>query len=86
MDQLERIRRMEQLLDECTAALDDPAQYPELADKIDTLAAYYLSPMWRCDLDDDTAGKLPSDLKRGVLSEDAVYNLLCDWDQYKKHM
>jgi hypothetical protein len=30
------------------------------------------------DYEDDEAGKLPEDLKRGVLSEDAVYNLLTD--------
>ena len=82
MDQLERIRCMEQLLDECSAALADPSAHPELASKIDTLAAYYHSPLWMRDFADDSAGKLPSNLKRGVLSEDAVYNLLCDWNQF----
>ena len=28
------------------------------------------------DYEDDEAGKLPSDLKRGVLSEDLVYDLI----------
>ncbi len=30
------------------------------------------------DFEADEAGKLPSDLKRGVLSEDAVYDLIID--------
>ena len=30
------------------------------------------------DFEDDEKGKLPHDLKRGVLSEDAVYDLLTD--------
>ena len=30
------------------------------------------------DFEDDEAGKIPRDLKRGVLSEDAVYDLLTE--------
>ena len=30
------------------------------------------------DYEDDEAGKLPKDLKRGVLSEDAVYDLITE--------
>ena len=30
------------------------------------------------DFEDDEAGKLPQDLKRGVLSEDAVYDLITE--------
>ena len=40
------------------------------------LEAYYTGPLWRADYEDDCAGKLPPDVKRGVLSEDAVYTLL----------
>ena len=39
---------------------------------------YYGSTQWMGDLEADEAGKLPKDLKRGVLSEDAVYDLICD--------
>ena len=38
-------------------------------------SAYYGSDEWKQDLADDEAGRLPQDLKRGVLSEDAVWNL-----------
>ena len=42
--------------------------------------SYYASRQWMTDFEDDAQGKLPPDLKRGVLSEDAVYNLLADND------
>lgn len=50
------------------------------------LATYYSSPQWRQDFDDDAAGKIPHDLKRGVLSEDAVYHLLADDAELKKYI
>ena len=40
------------------------------------LAAYYASDEWKRDFAADEAGLLPDDLKRGVLSEDGLYNLL----------
>lgn len=82
MEQLERIICMEQILDEATetiSALSEALEkYIAIQDKLQELDSYYSGPLWRQDYDDDTAGKLPADLKRGVLSEDAVYNLLTD--------
>ena len=40
------------------------------------LAEYYGSDEWKQDFADDEAGRLPKDLKRGVLSEDGLWNLL----------
>ena len=40
------------------------------------LAAYYEDDDWREDFEADEAGKLPADLKRGVLSEDGIYDVL----------
>ena len=40
------------------------------------LSEYYGSAAWKRDLAADEAGLLPQDLKRGVLSEDGIYNLL----------
>jgi hypothetical protein len=34
--------------------------------------------LWRQDFADDEAGLLPADLKRGVLSEDGIWNLITD--------
>jgi len=87
MDQIQRIRHMESILDRCCEALyADPPHRLELSGQFDELIAYYTSPLWIQDLEDDRAGKLPPDLKRGVLSEDAVYNLLCDWNQRTSHI
>ncbi len=80
MNQTERIKYMEQILNESTSAVNALAdaleQYLAVLPALDALKAYYSSPLWRQDYEDDEAGKLPADLKRGVLSEDAVYNLL----------
>lgn len=40
------------------------------------LSDYYSSPAWKRDYAADEAGLLPKDLKRGVLSEDGIYDLL----------
>ena len=40
------------------------------------LIDYYGSSLWMKDFEDDENGKLPKDLKRGVLSEDSVYDLI----------
>ena len=82
MNQIERITRMEQILDEATeiiTAMDEAFQnYQAIQPQLEELFTYYFSPKWKQDWDDDCAGKIPADLKRGVLSEDAVYNLLSD--------
>ena len=82
MTQIERITSMEQLLDECTAEL---AEFCTNLDKLEAtlqklrkLSAYYSSPEWMSDYDDSNSGKLPKNLKCGVLSEDAVFDLLTD--------
>ena len=50
------------------------------------LSDYYGSDAWKHDFADDSAGLLPQDLKRGVLSEDAVWNLLEDVRDLKERM
>ena len=47
--------------------------------ELQKLSAYYGSERWMQDFEDDEAGRLPASLKRGVLSEDAAYDLLCDY-------
>ena len=46
--------------------------------KIMELENYQESGQWLLDYECDEKGELASDLKRGVLSEDILYNLLCD--------
>lgn len=45
------------------------------------LTEYYENGQWMADYEADEAGLLPHDLKRGVLSEDGVYNLLFEIEQ-----
>ena len=82
MTNLQRISRMEQLFDraseavtELSAALD---KYQAAQEAIATLSAYYGSDEWKQDFVDDEAGQLPACLKRGVLSEDGIWNLLAE--------
>lgn len=71
---VERIRRMEHCFDEMTKAAKEHAAVPEALRK--TLTDYYAGGLWLCDYRLDEMGYFPAELKRGVLSEDAVYNLL----------
>jgi exonuclease V gamma subunit len=90
MKQIERITYMEQILDEATEAVSSLSEalekYSAIQDNLQALTTYYSSKQWRQDFDDDSAGKIPKDLKRGVLSEDAVYNLLADVTRLEDRM
>lgn len=81
---------MEQILDKATDAVSSLSEalekYAAIQDKLQELIAYYSSKQWRQDFDDDSTGKIPSNLKRGVLSEDAVYNLLADITGLKEQL
>lgn len=82
MEQIERIREMEEKLNRARAVLDTFSEalsaFLDVQEDVRALSSYYEGEEWRKDFEDDEAGKLPQDLKRGVLSEDAVYDLLTD--------
>ena len=82
MEQIERIKRMEQYLEQATEAVDELSaaldKYEEAQEAIRELSAYYVSDDWRQNFSDDEQGKLPHDLKRGVLSEDGIWDVLED--------
>ena len=82
MDQIERIREMEGCLDASEKAIRALSEalyaFEEARPQFQKLSDYYGSDLWRQDYEDDEAGKLPRDLKRGVLSEDAVYDLITE--------
>jgi hypothetical protein len=76
----ERIRLMEQYFQllqkvekENPAALRED---PSVNTMLQTLTGYYESGQWLRDYELDEKGLLPRDLKRGVLSQDAVYHFL----------
>ena len=68
LDRIERVEKYERLFDEAATS-----HAPE---KLRLLDEYYTSGEWREDYEADERGELPPDLKRGVLSQDALYNLL----------
>ena len=47
-------------------------------DKMNVLSDYYQNGLWLQDYECDERGELPEGLKRGILSQDGLYNLLSD--------
>ena len=82
MEQLERIKEMERCLDASEKAIRELSEalsaFEQVQPQYTKLSDYYGSDLWMQDYADDEAGKLPKDLKRGVVSEDAVYDLLIE--------
>ena len=72
--------QMEGILDRATQKMDalekKMDEYIEFQSEIEKLEAYYTSQQWKDDFAMDEAGKLPEKLKRGILSEDGIYDLL----------
>ena len=82
MEQTDRIKQMELQFDRVSQAVNELStaidKYVEAQDALSELKAYYASEDWLRDYADDEAGKLPKDLKRGVLSEDGIWNMISD--------
>ena len=85
-----RIRDMEAALDISKAAVDKLAEamdaYEAVQDRYNALLDYYSNGQWRSDFEADEEGLLPDSLKRGVLSEDAVYDLITEHGELVKRM
>lgn len=77
---IDRIRQMEQNFDKLQKAVNiNPAAILEnasLNELLQNLTQYYESGQWLHDYELDEKGLLPQSLKRGVLAQDAVYDLL----------
>ena len=76
----QHIYQMENILDTALQKMDalekKIAEYKEFQSEIKKLEGYYESQQWKDDFAMDEAGKFPAKLKRGVLSEDGIYNML----------
>ena len=70
LDRIMRVEKYERLFDAARACPDE--------EKLRLLDAYYTSGAWREYYEADERGEFPPDLKRGVLSQDALYDLLDD--------
>lgn len=80
MDQIERIKTMEEHLDKASRAVKALSEaldlYTEAMESIETIDDYLVSDEWQQDFNDSEAGKLPKDLKCGVLSEDGIWDVV----------
>ena len=100
MNQIERVRKMEELLnkaqdviDRISVALEENTvtdslknEYEDIQETILVLQNYYEGEEWKEDYELDSEGGFPPCLNRGVLSEDAVYDLLTDNDIIKDEL
>ena len=79
--EIERIKWMEQRFNKVLAAIKDGSadSLKAVEEDVAELSKYYGSELWKQDFAADEAGTLPPDLKRGVLSEDGLWNLLSDY-------
>ena len=86
--QIERIEYFESVFSRVSAAAGRLSlaleEFEKLEPELMELEAYYSGKLWKKDFADDEAGRLPPELKRGVLSEDGVYNLLSEIDEIRK--
>lgn len=74
---LVRISDMEDIFDRANYLIGNNAgELKAFQPEIERLESYYTSQQWKDDFALDEAGKLPDSLKRGVLSEDGIYDLL----------
>ena len=85
----DRITHYEQIFDRIlrTVKLDGitPGVYENVLPDLKELEAYYTSPEWQEDYAADEAGLLPEGLKRGVLSQDGIGDLLDRFRDLKTH-
>ena len=83
-ERLQRIIKMERCFD---TLLEAKVRNPELLrtsermrDQIELLREYYQSGAWLRDYESDERGELPRNVKRGVLSQDALYDFHSEMD------
>lgn len=77
MDNIERIRKMEEHFDLLAKEVEGGGELSQMAiDAANVLSEYLSSGDWLCDYELDSKHLLPRDLKRGVLSQDGLYDLL----------
>jgi hypothetical protein len=88
MTQIERIEQMEKILDSLKEAIAQVntaiSRLRELGPQAMELDDYYGSPEWFDDLKADENGLLPKGLKRGVLSEDGIYDVLSEYKYFNR--
>ena len=79
---ISRINKMEEVFDELQLAFSklnkDFLSNKKMKKKLNRLISYYENGKWLKDYQLDEQNKLPKNLKRGILSQDGVYDFLCE--------
>lgn len=81
-DRIERIEHYERIYQQLRDAVTELEKafhtWAELQQKCRELEEYYTGSLWKQDYSADENGELPKDLKRSILSEDGINDLLDD--------
>lgn len=87
---IQRIAAMEAAFDRVSAAVEALEAaldgYETVKVDIDRLTEYLETGAWLADFEADESGLVPQDIKRGVLSEDGLYDLLADIVRVNDHL
>lgn len=85
MKRTDRVSSMEKIMDEMQTGVSELRtaldRFSDGQKRYGRLIDYYGSTQWLKDYEADEAGKLPADLKRGVLSEDGMYGLILEYKE-----
>ncbi len=88
-ERVERIKNMESKYDDVKPKIEAFRQSLEnmkkAYDDMKILSDYY-SGEWKKDYEADEQGKIPKDLKRGVLGQDTLYDLFTDYSEIADEM
>ena len=86
-ERIERIKKMEEKLDKVNPKVNSFEEslnnLNAAFDDIKCLSEYYKKE-WKEDYEADEQGKIPKDIKRGVLSQDTLFNLLGKLNEMQK--
>lgn len=90
MTREDRILYYESLLDRVASVVRNPESTQDEIEAVrpllQELERYYTGPEWKADYDADAAGDFPRDLKRGVLSEDGIDDVLSDFRDLEERL
>ncbi len=86
-ERIERIKKMEEKLDDVTPKIraieESLNNMKQVFEDMKILSDYY-SNDWKKDFEADEEGKIPKDLKRGVLSQDTLFDLLGKINEFEQ--
>ena len=86
MNQIERIQDMDNRMRRAQVSLEQfqkmKGSFAELVKDMEVLSSYYDSDSWMNDYTADEEHRIPNTIRRGVLSQDGLYDLLTEYDAF----